>query len=343
MYDWCMYRIVVVTKAGAEIGEFINFTKLSFTKRLNNYGTCTFEIPIEEPNLDSLISLRNYEVRIYRYDTLVWAGEQTHLTANIDRKSIEPMTITCQSYLELFNNRFTDIEDIYTGVDAGAIAWNLINDSQLLTDGDFGITEGYIASTTDRDRTYNNKNIMDVIIELSNVAGGFDFEITDEKVFNVYSRKGNDRSNEIVFEYGTNMDNINIELDFTNPINQGIALGEGIGNLQLMQTYTNTSARSVNKLRQGKIEDPSVIELPTLLSKATELVRVNKQSISNLSFNQVQGTIPLFGTLVLGDLVRVIVNRSIFNINYIYRIYALSVKLNTKGEETVQYLVSLII
>lgn len=337
------YRIVSTTKDGTEIGEFINFTKLSFSKRLNNYGTCTFEVPLSEPHLDSLISLRNYEVKIYRNNTLVWAGEQTHITAKIDKNSIEPMTVTCQTYLEMLNNRFTDQTVTYSSTDAGAIAWDLIDDSQNLTDGDFGITQGTINTTVNRDRTYNNQNIMDAIINLSKVAGGFDFEITDEKVFNVYSRMGIDRSETTIFEYTTNIDNIQIELDFTNPVNQGIALGQGFEGSQLIQTYTDTSARSTYKLRQGKTEDPSVSVGATLTTNATALVRVRKQSVLNLSFNQIQDTRPFFGTLMLGDLVRIIVNRSIFNIDNIYRIYAFSVKVDNKGSETIQYLVSLIV
>ena len=340
--DKSLYKVVITQKDGTEIGEIINFTSISFDKRLNNYGKCIIKLPLNEPELDSLISLRNYEVKILRNDTVVWAGEQVHLTGNISKKSIEPVTLTCFDYLELFNSRFTGAIDIYSGIDAGAIAWSLIDDSQSLTDGDFGITQGNIETTINRDRSYYNQNIMDAIIKLSNVVNGFDFEVTDEKVFNVYSKKGVDRSSEVVFQYGLNMNNISIESDFSKPANEGIALGEGFASEQLRETSVDTSLRAAHKLRQGVVSDPSISVSATLTDKADELIRRNKQSIINVKFEQVQNSVPLFGTLTLGDSVKIIINKGIFDINNVFRIYAFNVKLDSKGKETVKYLVSLL-
>ena len=90
----------------------------------------------------------------------------------------------------MFNNRYTDAVVEYASTDAGEIAWDLIDNSQNQTNGDLGITKGIIETTQNRDRTYYNQNIMEAIVNLSNVIGGFDFEFTHNKVFNVYAVKG---------------------------------------------------------------------------------------------------------------------------------------------------------
>lgn len=337
-----MYRVVVVQKDGTQIGEIINFVSLKFEKRLNNFGTCTIRVPLVEPLLIGLIALRRYEVQIYRDTTLVWAGEQAHVTGSLDGRE-ELITITCFSYLEMFNQRYTDAIDEYLGVDAGEIAWQLIDDSQNLTDGDLGITEGTIQTTQNRDRTYYNQNIMEAIINLSNVIGGFDFEISDTKVFNIYEKKGTDRSSTVVFEYGNNMAAGTIESDFTTPINEAIVLGEGFGATQLRTTSVDVASRSAHQLRQGRYIDTEVSEEATLDEKGEEIIRKHKQPILNVTFKQVETTQPAFGTIELGDYVRVIIDKGIWDIDNTFRVYGMVVDIASNGAETVEYLVSLYI
>ncbi len=336
------YRVVITEKDGTEIGEIKNYLSIRFEKRLNNYGTCEIKLPLNEPELTSLISLRKYETKIYRDDVLVWAGEQVHLVGTLSKSNEDPVTLTSFDYLELFNSRFTDSSAIYISTDAGAIAWDLINDSQNKTDGDFGVEKGSIETTVDRDRSYYTANIMQSIINLSSVVNGFDFEITDEKIFNVYARKGIDRSSTVSFEYGLNMaNNIKIESDFTKPVNQAIALGSGFNENQLREEVTDTASRAVNKLRQGRSVNSDVSSTTTLQEKGQEVITQFKQPLINVSFKQVPNTTPNFGSLLIGDSVRIRIFTGIFQIDNTFRIYGLTVSVSQSGEETIEYLVSL--
>ena len=76
---------------------------------------------------------------------------------------------------------------------------------------DLGFTKGSIEVTTNRDRTYNNQNIMEAFINMSNVISGCDFEITDDKVLNVYLLKGEDKTQDIILEYGENVSDVQID------------------------------------------------------------------------------------------------------------------------------------
>jgi hypothetical protein len=70
---------------------------------------------------------------------------------------------------------------------------------------------GTIEPTVTRDRTYEHKQVAGAIVDLTNVQGGFDFEVVPVDSgatigqFNVYAHQGIDRSNgpeAVVFEFG---------------------------------------------------------------------------------------------------------------------------------------------
>jgi len=334
------YRVVVLTRLGSEIGEIINFSSIKFDKRLNNYGTCTIVVPGTERLLSSLLAAGKFEVKIYRDNTLVWAGLQTHISGEISTGSSEPITITCFDWLEQLNSRFTPAVVSFSSTDAGAIAWSLINTSQTETNGNLGITEGTVDTTVNRDRNYYNQNIMEAIINLSNVLNGFDFEITNEKVFNVYEAKGVDRSSTTSFDYGINIKSANIQIDYTQGVNQAIALGEGFGATQLRQVATDATNRAHYGLRQGISFDADVSVEATLLSKAEAMVAKQKDPIIKVDFVQSPETIPYFGTLQLGDTVKINIERGVWRIANSVRIYGFSVSVDSQNQEQIEYTVS---
>lgn len=51
------YRILVKDHNNIAIGEFPVFRNLKFSKRLNNYGECSFEVPVSDPAIRSLVAL----------------------------------------------------------------------------------------------------------------------------------------------------------------------------------------------------------------------------------------------------------------------------------------------
>lgn len=137
----------------------------------------------------------------------------------------------------LLERRPTPVSLTYTAEDAGQIAWSLINGTSG-TLGPTGINEGTIQATVDRDRTYENTTIAEVIVQLTEVQGGFDFEIApvDDGVtigeFNVYASQGQDRTigdQAVVFEFGPDtISNVRkCGRETQSPINWVRALGEG--------------------------------------------------------------------------------------------------------------------
>lgn len=329
------YKIQVRNSAGDILGEFDKFRKLKFGKALNNYGACSFEVPVKGDKAESLIALRIYSVWIYRDSDLVWAGEQATREANLDDKGDNWVTIYCFDWLEQLNARYTALEVIYTGIDAGQIAWDLIDDSQNKTNGDFGITEGAIEATMVRDRTYNNDNIMDSLINLANVINGFDFEITSGKVFNVYAHMGVDRSASIVLEYGINIRTAHITEDFVNPVNGAIILGDSGVLAEPVRVERNDAASQAQYgLREGLLNEMTTIETETLEEKGDALILKYGLPLFRVGLGIVRSITPTITDFSLGDLIRLKVKEGIYDIDRSFRVYGWGVKYDSDNTET---------
>lgn len=115
-----------------------------------------------------------------------------------------PLTVASVGFFSLLDRRRTAQVRTFELVDAGLIAWTLIDESQDsdLPYSDLGITQGTIELSKNRDRTFKFDSVKDAIYKLSNknLLNGFDCDIDNDRKFNVfYPLKGQLRP-EIVFD-----------------------------------------------------------------------------------------------------------------------------------------------
>lgn len=334
------YQIVVRNKTGEILGEFSQWKDFHFSDKVNFYGECSFSIPVDSDELETLVSLRRYEVVIKREGKEVWAGEQVNRNVNLRADSSNRVTIVCYTFLEMFNARLTPAFVRYQDTDQGEILKALVDDSQVQTEGDFGFTFGDYLTGTLTNVEYSNQSIMDAFIDMSETINGPDFYIDFDKVINIVPFRGVDRSRSIVLEWGTNLSQVGIDENFVNPCNEARALGGGFGSSQQIATFSDASAKAVYKLRQQRLSEVNVQTSDFLGDTAEAFIRKNKSPILSLDIEQMPGILPTFGSISLGDSVRVKVKEGIYNINNIFRVYGYSVSISEDGKENVSYLVS---
>lgn len=332
------YQIVITDLDGNEQGEFENFKDLYFDHVLNREGSCKFKVRLSDSKLNTnMVQLGKREVYIYRDETKVWGGTMVFLQGGLS-KGNDYVTIYAKGFFDLFKTRYTSALREFTSTDAGAIAWTLIDESQNLTDGDFGITESDIDTSVDRDRTYQYKNIYDAIIQLSEVKNGFDFEITAAKEFKVhYPYRGDDLSDTQILEWGKNIERIGrFEFDFTGPANQVIVLGSGQGEAMNTATRTNTTMRSAYKLRQLVHPYKDVEGASFLEAKGDELLIKKAHVRSEYEVFQKAESYPTYGILQMGDWVRMSVSYGLLELFDVVRIRKQGVYVN-EGKEVMVY------
>lgn len=202
-------------------------------------------------------------VNIQRNEITIFKGILSD--ASIDKfEQDSNISLSFRGWLAYFEKRFVTKD--YATTDAGAIGWDLINTAQAEAYGDIGVTMGTIEATVNRDRSYSNQKVADALIGLSNsqIINGYEFEISNDKVFTVKARMGSDKP-AVVFDE-TNIKSYSLAyllgLELTN---QAIALGEGLGDAQLTSTRDALVAyKSVWYLLQDIISFVTVKEQATL-------------------------------------------------------------------------------
>lgn len=332
------YTIKVKDATDDFIGEFTNFRNLKFSKKLNNYGVCQFDVPIDDVNAMNLIDLRKYTIWVYRKEdnnaeVLEWSGEQALTKGNLTKDNDDWVTLYSFDWFEQLAARYTAAIKTITNTDAGQIAWTLINDTQSEINGNFGITQGSIEATQNRDREYYNQNVAEAIVNLANVINGFDFEITNDRVFNVYAFKSTDKSTDVHFEYEFNITDVEITQDYSKITNRAIVLGQAYAETELQRVERNDALlQATNLLRENVITEMDVTELQSMQDKGDAVLRKYKLPLLSISMNLTSEAASI-DDFALGDLIGIKIIKGCYNINSKFRVYGYDLEFNENGSE----------
>lgn len=258
-----------------------------------------------------LFGVSQNEVRVKRGTTVISAGHivEAHPSIMGDRRTIEIIAV---GWFDLLGLRITDeggpdSDYYFEATDAGQIAWGLINASQQQSAAaDFGITQGTIQASVDRDRTdYSFKNIRDAIIQLSEVIDGFDFEVTWDKVFNVYYPKIGSRRTDIELTYPGNIRELSFGRYGMQIANQITARGAGFGPGAYKSVADDLTSQGKFWLRQRIVDFNDVSTTATLDEHAAEELRVAKEFTDIPTLVLDQANAPKVGTYGIGDEIKI--------------------------------------
>lgn len=151
----------------------------------------------------SIVPLQT-DLFIYRDGVLLFRGRIGTLQGTVGTDGHE-VQFSAVDYRGMLNRRIVGAAGAYypPGTDQAAIAWDLISDSQALSGGNLGITNGAgSTSGTTRERTYDpGKPIGDAIGELGRVGNGFEWEVAADLSFNRYYPLRN-VDNNVKFDFG---------------------------------------------------------------------------------------------------------------------------------------------
>lgn len=249
---------------------------------------------------DELIGVNKNEIRIYREDKPIIAGQvaQADVTGDTDEETVD---LTAIGWFDLFGKRHRRSSRTFNQVDQGEIMWQLINDAQNQSNGDYNITKGSVPASKDRDRTYDrDKNIKEAIIQMSEVIDGPDFEVTWDKVFNVYHPKQGRRKNEIL-RYPGNVDNVRFSRNGLEMHNRIVARGAGFGEDALRATATDTPGQQKYFVREDIIDFNDISRSSTLQDHADEELEAQVKFFDVPEFTLKNQQDPQFGSYFLGD------------------------------------------
>lgn len=341
------YSIELVNKAGLLLADLSGRAssrslrlsrneaeEISWSIDLNDFEKYCRDIG-QEP--DNLLIGGSTEIRIKRLGTYLAGGQLVYDEGDVTADS-QTLEIRATGFLNLFADRYTSILQTYTATQGPSIAANAITTSQALTNGSYGVTIGLLATPGLHDRTYRRTNIKDLIQNFGDLqTGAFDHQFTYNKVFNTYTRIGNNRP-DVIFEYPGNIISFRIPRDSTRLANQIIALGSGNGEeTQTQVTVNDTSSQLSYALRQRVITPNSVSTVATL----TDHANAEKAAYAypmQLPYIVVDGNkAPFITDYGIGDYVRVRIGqyRLYRNIDALFRVEAIDLDVDDNDSERI--------
>ena len=254
--DW---KFLIKDDSEDTIASLVNANKRWFVERLNQQTEAGFTLDADDDNCNTtILNLGVNELYIYYRDTLKWSGQLVS-ARKIAKGNDIYWEVLAKDWVSLLSKRYCGAESLreFTTIDAGTIAWTLIDETQSLANGDFGITEGTIQSSITRSPIYDRKNVLEAVRELSNMGVdgeanyGFDFEITPLKVFNVYyPYKGTIRQ-DVAFRYPDNCENFEAFVDSWGIVNQEWGLGQHWTGTTAIISRADATSQTTYKRREA--------------------------------------------------------------------------------------------
>jgi hypothetical protein len=253
------WKFLIKNSTGQTVASLTNARKRWLVQRLNDESEAGFILDADDEKCDaSILNLGINELHIEYKGTLLWAGQLTSARKTAKGNDIY-WEVFAKDWTALLGKRFCGVESLreFTTTDAGTIAWTLISETQALTYGSFGITLGTIEPSIVRSPTYDKKNILEAIKEMANAGQdgmasyGFDFEVTPQKVFNVYYPwKGTIREN-VVFRYPGNCEDFEADVDSWGIVNQEWGLGQHWTGNTAVVSRADATSQSAYKRREA--------------------------------------------------------------------------------------------
>jgi hypothetical protein len=188
------YNVVLADQGGNTLWSITEYETIQLEFPLRDYSRIP-SVPLDGlggPQVEDAQELI-HDLIVYRDGEKLFRGR-----INYSQDSIGPERHTTQfsavDYRGMLHRRILWEPRLYgapvpeASVDQTDIAWDLINYTQALPNGDLGITRGSSTPTgRTRDREYEAGQVIGSLLDnLSDVIDGFDYEVSPEKVFNLY-------------------------------------------------------------------------------------------------------------------------------------------------------------
>lgn len=287
----------------------------------------------------SLLIPYQTEVRIKRGSTYLAGGQLAYYKPKLTASGAT-IELKATGFLNMFKDRYTAAESIYTAEDASAIAWAEIDTSQSETNGDFGVTQGDLATVGNHDRTYRRTNLKDLIQAFGNLQNGsFDHKFSYDKVFSTYARLGSDKEG-LLFEYPGNIIELEVPNDATSLANRITVLGSGFGEEAQVQTVVNdTDSQAQYKIREKIIQSSNVQEEQTLEDQG-QAEAAARSTTNEIPILTLDGNVSPFviSDYEVGDRIPVKISNHelLSHINGMYRIEKIDFQVDEEDNETVK-------
>lgn len=237
------YSIELYDRDGTQLADLSAMAKgRSITQSRNQPEDIRWNINLDEWEaycrsinvgpLDLVIPKRT-EVRVRRGGNYICGGQVIYARPRLSNND-QVFEIRATGYLNMFARRYTGttssgtVQEAFPSSTRATVAWQLLAQSQALTNGDLGISMGpNMFYNMNHEQNYDRTNIKEALQDMTKLKDDpIDFEFTYDKKFNTYKQMGSKRP-DIIFNFPGNIKSIDLPYDGTEIINEVVAIGQG--------------------------------------------------------------------------------------------------------------------
>lgn len=320
------------------IDELIAASNRQLTLTLNKAGSFSFDLPLEDEICGCLEEITTCilvkKKNIDGQQEIVWSGP----IWTIEESTPNKIQVTAVGWLQTLEKRFIKEDIQFTDLDAGEIAFQILNSSNIEAETQGGrvfITSGTAIPTINRTRAYKAyESVLSIIDGLSTIENGYDFIVDPiTRELNIYAQFSNETT--AYFEYGVNVQNVSRSSDASKIVNHFVAFG---ANNQSAIARDDESA-----LRYGDMEETQslsdVVDPLILAAFANAEIAIRSQPLKIYTFTPLKidenSNVPrLFDDFTIGDIVYLTINKGRLTIDrQRIRVFGTSLVFDNNGNE----------
>lgn len=320
----------------AAVRELTKAKSRRFTARVDGAFDLQFSIDARQDEASTLVPLAT-DVWAWRDGVKMFRGRYCPAQGQLS-PDVHTISIQCVDYRGLLvaMNRNVGVAGRFfaAGTDQAVIAWTLIHETQALTGGNLGITNGIgSSSATTRERTLEPfKPIGEDIAQMGRLDNGFEWEIDPDKALNRWYPTRGSVTN-VVLDYGGLVSAAAWQIDpgrFANHV--AVTGSEGLTPVTATSGTIGSDPRGRWELTEGS---PSVINQATLTARAPALLA--QTSVLDIDWQATlkPGVWNGPSHFWIGDTVKFAVNDGPWNFSDPYRIVEMQIAIGEDGQEDV--------
>lgn len=324
------YNLVSATKSGTYLAE-VPFQDLQGEFFYNKPDEIRFSI--HEQTLNALTKNAFYpaltEVILYRNDVKVFCGPLWSVSMSKDSGKVSCVAGDISSY---FDVRLV-VGTSYSGTYAN-IAWQMIQETQSKTNGNLFITRGTNpggGAPSDTVLPKVGTYMSDQFADFSDLALGFDWNITPDRVYHQYWPRVSTPSN-VRLEFGGAVRTYGITYDGRYHANEVKSIGK---NDSISSTVVDSTARAKYGLQEFVGSNTALSTLTALDSFNAGILEDRKAPRVDISISLAMDSVnPLAGDIKFGDNIPVVIDDGYHQVNSLMYCTGYQLTLGPQTEET---------
>lgn len=341
------YAIEIWDKTGKPVADIRKLcSNLKWSKTLNNSESVSFDIDLNE--LEKTIQSLGYsedvfgffevgrsDIRIKRDNDYIIGCNVYSFNYATNDPSVK-VTVQCVGYLNFYKSQY--VTATFSQQYQEDILWAVINQCNQKTGGDYGVRRGVDigGGRTKRDRNYSRKEVASLILQMSQVIDGPDFDFSPDKKFNTYAAKGAYRP-DVRLTYPGNIQEFSFNRTVEKVANYIYGIGSGNGDDAVQSTAEDATSENYIYRREKVMTWNSVVEQDTLNEHTNASLHYYKDIIELPSVTLKDNTLDL-SQVDVGDTIslELLSNISLRHVNGFYRIEKIDCTVDENDSEKVQ-------